>query len=253
MENKNVEVTPAGYFEMVKSRKQVMTAQDIEDLRRTCVQLIDEFQRSGQAAAAKKILFHLDTLDKEAQLQAVGINTYVYKSDVDDYLDQVEDRVVKVIELENYTRRIPHDIIKKIESVRGIFDKMYVVFTDYTKREERKVAAERRERDPILFGTFQNRDSLTVIERFYFIGDWVDEYCDLTLDKMVSEIKKNTGENVLNKIDVQKDMKEVRKSLYALSPSVNGLYREPVRETRKMPLFKRIGKAVNAFKREMRK
>ena len=24
----------------------------------------------------------------------------------------------------------------------------------------------------------------------YFIGDWIDEYCDLTLDKMVSEIAK---------------------------------------------------------------
>lgn len=61
--------------------------------------------------------------------------TYVYKSDVDDYIHMVDNKVVKIVELENYQRRIPEEIIERIEACKGIFDRMYVVFTDYTKRE----------------------------------------------------------------------------------------------------------------------
>ena len=36
-----------------------------------------------------------------------------------------------------------------------------------------------------------DRDKAVQSERFYYIGDWVDEYCDLTLDKMVKELVKD--------------------------------------------------------------
>ena len=36
-----------------------------------------------------------------------------------------------------------------------------------------------------LFGVFKN--ATNVADRFYFLGDWVDEYCDLTLDKMIEQ------------------------------------------------------------------
>ena len=34
-------------------------------------------------------------------------------------------------------------------------DKLYILFTDYTGKEQRKVAKERREKDPILFGALE--------------------------------------------------------------------------------------------------
>ena len=43
----------------------------------------------------------------------------------------------------------------------------------------------------ILFGVFKNNSN--VADRFYFLGDWVDEYCDLTLDKMVEQYQENKG------------------------------------------------------------
>ena len=42
-----------------------------------------------------------------------------------------------------------------------------------------------------MFGVFKNQRS--VADRFYFLGDWVDEYCDLTLDKMVEQYKNAKG------------------------------------------------------------
>ena len=78
-----------------------------------------------------------------------------------------------------------------IEKSKDIFDELYVIFTDYTGKEERKVEKERRDKDPILFGVFKNDGN--VADRFYFLGDWVDEYCDLTLDKMVEQYKNKKG------------------------------------------------------------
>lgn len=170
----NTIVSPAEYFEQVKSRKQTMTDAGLSQLYENCIALLEEYQRSGQIAAQKKLLFHIDNITREKKLLDLGIDTFVYKSDVDDFIHMVDNKVVKIVELENYQRRIPEEIIQKIECCKGIFDKMYIVFTDYTKREERRVEAIKREKDPILFGTFQDAATRTVVERFYFIGDWTD-------------------------------------------------------------------------------
>ena len=192
----NTIVSPAEYFEQVKSRKQTMTAAGLSQLYENCIALLEEYQRSGQIAAQKKLLFHIDNITREKKLLDLGIDTFVYKSDVDDFIHMVDNKVVKIVELENYQRRIPEEIIQRIERCKGIFDKMYVVFTDYTKREERRVEAIKREKDPILFGTFQDTATRTVVERFYFIGDWTDEYCDLTLDKMVAVVKEKADRDI---------------------------------------------------------
>lgn len=93
-------------------------------------------------------------------------------------------------------REVPDDLVEVIEKTKDIFDEFYVVFTDYTGKEERKVTKERRDKDPILFGVFKNKTNVS--DRFYFLGDWVDEYCDLTLDKMIAEYKEKTGNSPVN-------------------------------------------------------
>lgn len=45
--------------------------------------------------------------------------------------------------------------------------------TELTKKEKEK------KRDPILFGIIKHS------RNFYYIGDWIDEYCDLTLKEAV--------------------------------------------------------------------
>jgi hypothetical protein len=39
-----------------------------------------------------------------------------------------------------------------------------------------------RKKDPILFGLIEDR------RRLYFVGDWEDEYCNLTLDKIADAV-----------------------------------------------------------------
>ena len=180
-----------------------------------------------------------------------NIDTFVYKSDVDDFIHMVDNKVVKIVELENYQRRIPEEIIQRIERCKGIFDKMYVVFTDYTKREERRVEAIKREKDPILFGTFQDTATRTVVERFYFIGDWTDEYCDLTLDKMVAVVKEKADRDIIKKFSTPESIRELSDQLNNLDESMNGLYRQ--REKAPAPkegFFDRVRTAFRSLKGE---
>lgn len=146
-------------------------------------------------------------------------------------------------------RRIPPEIIARIEKCKGIFDKMYVVFTDYTHREERRVEAVKREKDPILFGTFQDAATRTIVERFYFIGDWVDEYCDLTLDKMVATVQEKANRDIIKKFSTPESLQELCDQLSNLDDSMNGLYRQ--REKKPAPkkgFFARVRTAFKALK-----
>lgn len=95
----NTIVSPAEYFEQVKSRKQTMTAAGLSQLYENCLALLEEYQRSGQIAAQKKLLFHIDNITREKKLLDLGIDTFVYKSDVDDFIHMVDNKVVKIVEL----------------------------------------------------------------------------------------------------------------------------------------------------------
>ena len=198
--NKGKEITPSQYFDYLKGAKQHITTEALKNSYDTFLVLAEKYKKLGQKESLKKLCFLADTLIKEEKLIELGINTYVYKDTIEDYITNVADKSVKIIELSRYMREIPDELVDTIERTKNLFDEFYVVFTDYTGREERKIEKERRDKDPILFGVFKNQTN--VADRFYFLGDWVDEFCDLTLDKLVEQYKdkKNISPLVTTKI-----------------------------------------------------
>ena len=191
MEEENKTITPSQYFDYVKGAKKQITTEALKNSYGVFVSLAEKYSKLGQTESLKKLSFLVDTLIKEEKLIDLGITTYVYKDVIEDYITNVADKTVKIIELSRYMREIPDSLVDTITKAKDIFDEIYVVFTDYTGKEERKVEKERRDKDPILFGAF--KDGSNVADRFYFLGDWVDEYCDLTLDKMVEEYTEKYG------------------------------------------------------------
>ena len=185
--NKGKEITPSQYFDYLKGAKNVITTEALKKSYDAFIKLAEKYQKLGQVESLKKLCFLADTLVKEEKLIELGINTFVYKDTIEDYIENVADKAVKIVELSRYMREIPDELVDTIEKSKELFDEFYVVFTDYTGKEERKVEKERRDKDPILFGVFKNQTN--VADRFYFLGDWVDEYCDLTLDKLVEQYK----------------------------------------------------------------
>lgn len=169
--------------------------------------MAEKYQKLGQVESLKKLCFLADTLVKEEKLIELGIDTFVYKDVIEDYIESVADKAVKIVELSRYMREIPDELVETVEKTKPIFDEFYVIFTDYTGREERKVEKERRDKDPILFGVFKN--SSNVSDRFYFLGDWVDEFCDLTLDKMIEQYKEKKGVSPATVIEIPKTSEDL--------------------------------------------
>ena len=216
MENSRIklsDLSPSDYFNLVKEKKNTIDDQALQQIYDNCLTLLNKYRITGQTKAVKKLIFHLECIEKEHEIIKSGINTFVYRDDIEEFIESVSKDVVKIIELENYEREIPDDIVTLVGNVKDKFDKFYVVFTDYTGKVERQVTKERQDKDPILFGTLQDKETDTVIDRFYYIGDWEDEYCDLTLDKMVNAVKTNKNKNIVMTIQTPQDIQELKEQL----------------------------------------
>lgn len=238
MEEEEVAYTPTEYFEFLKERKNTVTDEDLQAYYKNTMVLVNKYQLTGQHKALRKLIFHAQTIEQERELIKMGIDTFIYQADVEYFMEKVSDKVVKIIELKNYPREIPDDIVEVIAKTKDIFTQFYVVFTDYTGEVEKEVAETRRDKDPILFGTFQDKESRSVIERFYFLGDWEDEFCDLTLDKMVSQME-TKGRNIEMTITTPTDLEALKADLDRLDAN-NRIVRNLTLETQKSSVFSNI-------------
>ena len=173
MEEKNLnqfaDLSPKQYFDMIKEKKNTITSKRIDKIYENCLELANKYYKTGQVLALRKILFCLESLEKEQTL---------------------------------------------IDKTKDIFDQMYVVYTDYTGKAERQIEAVRKEKDPILFGTFMDKTNKVCVDRFYYLADWEDEFCDLTLDKMVNETSR-IGRNIVRTINTSDDINDLRNYLNA--------------------------------------
>lgn len=175
METKDT-ITPSQYFENLKNAKQTITTDALKNSYSIFIKLAKKYGELGQTEfkteSLKKIDFLVDVLSKEEKLIDIGVTTFIYKDVIEDYIENIADKTVKIIEMSRYMRKIPDDLVEVVDKTKELFDEFYVVFTDYTGQEERKVEKERRDKDPILFGAFKNGSNVS--DRFYFLGDWVD-------------------------------------------------------------------------------
>lgn len=210
MENK--ELSPQEYFDYLKGKKEQINDKKLTQFYNGCLALVEKYKITGQKKVIQKLKFLVDCVEKERKIVRLGINSFVYREDIEEYIDNISKNTVKIIELENYPREIPDEIVSVIAKTKDIFDQLYVVFTDYTGRVEKEVEKTRRDKDPILFGTFQKRldngndrivGEILINDRFYYLGDWIDEYCDLTMDKFLEESGKEKLKSISTPINSQ--------------------------------------------------
>ena len=149
------ELNPSEYFNNLKDKIQNITDEELVEFYQGCLTLVEKYKITGQKRVIQKLRFLVDCVEKEREAVKLGINSFVYREDIEEYIDNISKDVVKIIELENYPREIPDEIVDIISKTKDIFDQFYVVFTDYTGEVEKQVSKERRDKDPILFGSFQ--------------------------------------------------------------------------------------------------
>ena len=211
------EYTPKEYFDKLKDSKQTLESKELLAAFDTALSMYEGYVKSGQEKAAKKLQFIIETIKKEYKLYELGVDTFVYRQDIARYISNVADKVVKVIDLESYERPIPPEIQDVIELTNGVFSRRVIVYTDYTGEDEKKVEKERREKDPILFGIFDDSRTHPLSDRFYFLGDWEDEMCDLTLESIVDEMKTAVGEKITHDVNIPQTFKEMNERMDRLN------------------------------------
>ena len=235
---------PLKYFENIKKARRTTSDVWLKQLYQTSEALLEKAFAIGQDAAIKKLVFTIDTLKKEKKLLEMGFDTFVYREDVETFIPKVDNKVGKVIELENYPREIPDKIIDQLIYLKKekIFDMFSIVFTDYTGEVAKKVEKERRRKDPILFGHFLDKSSnKEPHERFYYIADWEDEYCDLTLQKMVEVMAKEEKKEIRHSVGMEKPtMENVKEYLSKLEVRERNRRETSFMINEKPNLFKRI-------------
>lgn len=231
--NKNKEIQTANeIFTNLKSNTNLSTEEYLDLYYKNASILAEGFIKTHQIDALEKLTFLMSCVEKEKQAISLGINKYIFRDDIEEFLDrrEIQSANIKIIELEDYPRVIPKDIVDKIEQSKNIFDKMYILFTDYTNTTTKEYLRNKnvtKDKDPILFGTFQkfetnksngnfimnpNTRRRFINDKFYVIGDWVDEYCDLTLDKLVSM----TSEDIVKDIDIPLSIDDINEELRKL-------------------------------------
>ena len=203
------DVTPTIYFNYVKDMRKNIEDENLQTVADNCLVLLKKTKLTGQTSAAKKIVDQYSLIMRELKAASFGFDTIVYKSDIEKFIKDISKNPVKIIELSKYPREVDDSVIDKLVVAKEneLFDEYYILFTDYSMKETKKIAEERRDKDPILFGAFKTADKNNIPEeRFFYIGDWVDEYCDLTLEEMLTQYETSESAGAKYNIDIPRDV-----------------------------------------------
>lgn len=214
-------LTPGDYFNYVKGMKTVADIKEFEQLRDSCLTLLKKAIITGQKKMAENLTNQYELVLKEIRAINHGYTTVIFRSDVEKYINDIKDiNPIRIIELENYERDIPDDVIDKIADIKenDLFDQMYVMFTDYSLKETKKVAKHRHEKDPILFACFKDKTNHDIPdERLFFIADWIDEKCDLTLEELVKGYEAKNSDHLAFTPNVPTNPEELKKYISSLN------------------------------------
>jgi len=108
-------LTPENYFEYVKSKKNEMTVENLDVFYKNTIYLLEKYKKTNQISAMKKLMFIVNSIEREKVAIHKGVTQYVYLEDIEEYINNVSSKVVKIIDLENYPREIPDDIIENMK------------------------------------------------------------------------------------------------------------------------------------------
>lgn len=138
----------------------------------------------GQTALVEDLLRGLITNKYESVLYSEGLYYTVNEEQMVKFVSQCE-KGIKLDYVKNFTRPMPQDIVDKIAKINQleVFDNFVVLYYDPEGKIYKETAREEAKRkDPIIFGVIAGS------EKLYYIADWIDEYCDLTLEAFIDAI-----------------------------------------------------------------
>ena len=224
-------ISPRLYFNYVKSKLSKLETKKLKSKLQKLQALLRNSEEVGQTALSEEYQKMLLVAVRDSEAASCGYDTYILGEHINKfrYLVKENDKAnvnpVEFKKLSEFPRSIPANIQKTIKAVqkKGLFDELHVLYLDYTKEPIKSNKEKIREKDPVLFGTFAYDPS-----KYYYIADWVDEYCDLTLGKFIDTLKTNDKEYDVNVIEdistdylarIKAEIKELEERLSSTRPN----------------------------------
>lgn len=139
--------------------------------------MLDNAKKMGQTALMDNLCQKLILNIYESILSVNGYNKHILFKDLA-LLKNPGKRMIDIDYVGHFNRVIPQNVIeKKLEADKMcVFDNYAVMYYDPTGASFD--VPQKAKRDPILFGLINHS------EKLYYIADWEDELCDLTLEKI---------------------------------------------------------------------
>lgn len=180
------------FFESIKSNVNELNKSNIDEVLLKYNTVLENAEKNNQIAFIEKVKDYANVLKHELLLSTSKFNKYLTEEDVVKFYNVASKHETYKTALcltytKNFVKIIPDDVTKlRLESDElNVFDNYVIMHYDYSGKsvEETKEEKEKK-KDPILFGVIRGSNKL------YYIGDWEDEYCDLTLDVIIKTLGK---------------------------------------------------------------
>lgn len=187
IQNQEKRISPKLYFSFVKSK---LKSNEIKALKVRLAKL-QTFTKDafdvGQQSLYEEYAKQMAITVRESEAYVCGYSKWVTIQDIEKFKSITKESggnssPVFFKKLEDFPRSIPYKTKNEVTAVKEkkIFDQLWVLYLDYSKTELKTNKEKIREKDPILFGQFAYQK-----DKYYYILDWIDDHCDLTLDKFI--------------------------------------------------------------------
>lgn len=193
------ELSPSIYIKHIKGKFTKVEKQRLDARLKKLKKLIPYAKDMGQFALYEELSVHLAVILKEIQAEALGVTQYCDLKDVEKFRSLVKGKVIKFDDFEKFPRVIPKKVQSKLKKIRstGVFSGFKILYIDYEGKELKTTSQKMAEKDPILFGEIALAPG-----RLYCIADWIDEYCDLTLERFIEKLRTDDPEFEMDQIEL---------------------------------------------------
>jgi len=180
------EISPRLYFHFVKGKlkkehfaKLMAEAKNLKFAMEGAAEL-------GQTALHEALHQELALMVLRLKAKSAGYDKYITRDDVDKFKQRVTGRGIQFEPLDKFPRPIPPDATKAIATAKALqlFDSFHVLHYTIAPEKLKTTKEKIKEKDPICFGAFD-----CYPEALFFIADWIDEVCDLTLKEFTTKMR----------------------------------------------------------------
>jgi hypothetical protein len=188
-------ISPRLMFKFVKSKFKMNPTQ--EEWHRARLKKLGKLISNAKELNQISMFEHLSEImavaARESELRSYfkdGVQ-FISREDLLKFQPKIAGKCVFFKKIEEFPRPIPHIVSSRIKKLQDdkVFDEIWILYLDYTKEELKSNSRKVREKDPIAFGCFKYNPNV-----LYFITEWIDDQCDLTIDKVVETLKEGNKE-----------------------------------------------------------